>query len=152
MKLGSLLAASAAAILVMVLGCQRTPEASSDAGVATGSTSSPAAAASSVAAPSPPATSAAPPPPASCDNLRKAVVVEAKSVAPCEKDENCTVHRSVLCALEELDCYAVHVNKERNPGKLDAAINAYAAQCPLSKCKCEVPGKSVCRGGMCAAE
>lgn len=152
---------SAGAFLVIALGCQRTPEASSDAGVAAGAAPSVTAAAPS-ASPSPTAPSPADPTPApssdapaaveSCEDLLEAVVAEAKSLGPCDKDESCGIHRSVLCNVPELDCYAIHVNKERDPAKLAAALDGYAARCPLSKCKCAPPGKSVCRDGMCVAE
>lgn len=141
------------AVLLVSLACQSTPE---PAGGASSTGSAPATAsvaASSTAATPPPAStpSASASAASDCATLRKAVVDEAKQLAPCEKDENCEVHPTPLCAFDELDCYAVHVHKDRKAEALDKAVADYAATCPMSKCKCDVPSKSVCREGTCSA-
>ena len=77
---------------------------------------------------------------------------EAGNVASCETNADCRVHRVVLCNFKELDCHAAHVNKARDTAALDKAIKTYAERCPVSKCKCDVPSRSVCTQGRCAAE
>lgn len=149
---------SAGATLLVGLACQSSPQGPPDAAMATATAtpSSVSSEATSATAPTsanaPPSASSAAGPAESCEERRKAVVHEVKQIASCDKDEDCKVHGTVLCALEELDCYAVHIRKDGNPEQLDAAVKAYADNCPMSKCKCDLPGKSVCREGLCSAE
>ena len=55
----------------------------------------------------------------------------------------------MLCNFAELDCHAAHVNKSASTTELDKAVSDYAKSCPPSKCKCEIPSKSVCKNGQC---
>ena len=87
-----------------------------------------------------------------CKALRKAVVDEASKLAVCKTNADCVVHRVLLCDFDELDCHAAHVNKAGDTAALDAAVGAYAKSCPLAKCKCAVPARSICSSGKCAAQ
>jgi hypothetical protein len=87
-----------------------------------------------------------------CAELRKTVVEEAGKLAACKTDTDCAVHPIRLCDFAELDCYAAHVNKGSSTTDFDNAVSAYAKSCPLSKCKCESPGKSVCNSGKCSGK
>ena len=75
---------------------------------------------------------------------------EAAKIGSCKVDDDCKVHRVVACGWPELDCYATHIDKSKSTADLDAAMGSYAKSCPLSKCKCEMPEKSVCKSGRCA--
>ncbi len=85
-----------------------------------------------------------------CAELRKAVVSEAGKLASCSADSDCKVHTIGVCGFVELDCYAAHVN-QGSPAGLDAAVSAFKQSCPVDKCKCGLPPKSVCKSGKCTA-
>lgn len=87
-----------------------------------------------------------------CKKLQKAVVDEAAKLSTCKSNDDCKVHRLSVCDFRELDCYAAHVNKSGDTAALDKTVSAYAARCPVSKCKCEMPDKSVCKSGTCTGE
>ena len=87
---------------------------------------------------------------ADCAALRKAVVTEAGKLASCTADSDCKVHSIGVCDFVELDCYAAHVN-QGSPAGLDAAVSAFKQSCPVDKCKCALPTKSVCKSGKCTA-
>jgi hypothetical protein len=87
-----------------------------------------------------------------CAKLKKDVLGEAEKLASCKVDADCKVHRIPVCDFHELGCYAAHVNTSADTAKLDKAISAYAATCSLTKCKCEMPEKSVCKAGACTGE
>ena len=87
---------------------------------------------------------------ADCAALRKAVVTEAGKLAACTADSDCKVHSIGVCGFVELDCYAAHVN-QGSPAGLDAAVSAFKQSCPVDKCKCALPTKSVCKSGKCTA-
>ncbi len=128
---------------LLSIACESRPSARSDAPSATGTASSPAtatAAGSSTAAPK------------NCPALRKTVVAEAKKLSTCKANADCKVHRIVLCDFDELDCYAAHVNKAGSTSDLDTAIGAYSKSCAMTKCRCGIPSKSICRDGKCASD
>jgi hypothetical protein len=87
-----------------------------------------------------------------CQALKQAVLGEAAKLAACKTDDDCKVHRISVCDFHELGCYAAHVNKAGDPAPLDQAVSAYAKTCSLSKCKCQMPDKSVCKTGRCSGE
>ena len=135
-------------MLVVATACGSSAEldskrSSASAGSASATTSgSPSTAVSASASASPAA--------ADCAELRKAVVTEAGKLASCTADSDCKVHSIGVCGFVELDCYAAHVN-QGSPAGLDAAVSAFKQSCPVDKCKCALPPKSVCKSGKCTA-
>lgn len=133
-------------MLVVAAACGSSAEvdlkrSSASAGtVSSTSSSSPVAAASTSSSPAA----------ADCAALRKAVVTEAGKLVSCTADSDCKVHSIGVCDFVELDCYAAHVN-QGSPALLDAAVSAFKQSCPVDKCKCALPTKSVCKSGKCTA-
>ena len=87
-----------------------------------------------------------------CRTLRKTVVGEAAKLAACTTNDDCKVHRLSVCDFHELGCYAAYINKTGDTTPLDKAVSEYAKTCSLTKCKCEMPEKSVCKNGACTGE
>jgi hypothetical protein len=129
------------------VACQSTPDATPDGPAVTGGSSS-------IASTTPSGASATSTPPSAdaCAELRKAVVAEASTLASCETNADCVVHRIGLCHFDELDCYSAHVHKGRSTASFDKAVGAYSKGCEVARCRCERPSKSVCRSGKCTAE
>lgn len=87
-----------------------------------------------------------------CQGLRKTVIDEAAKLAACKTNDDCKLHRLSVCDFHELGCYVAHVNKAGDTAPLDKAVSAYARVCSLTKCKCEMPDRSVCKSGKCTDE
>jgi hypothetical protein len=87
-----------------------------------------------------------------CQKLRKVVVDEAAKLAECKTNDDCKLHRLSVCDFHELGCYVAHVNKAGDTALLDKAVSEYAKTCSLTKCKCEIPEKSVCKSSKCTDE